>query len=456
MEVGLDMIEALESHSDTDHPFGNYEEEAIVSLIIDSPEFFVSTAQFLRPELFNRVEVQYVIAHIMKYYDEYRVFPTRGILLDIIKKGLTVDSYGYEDIVSIVKRPSNAREIPAIKDSLMLWVRSKAYGLLYDTETIAKYKNHDFDAVEQVFNQARNIQDIGSKTLWFFDSMEKLFQEDNSEKMTTGFMHLDHHLNDGGPRRKEMLIFMAPTGVGKSIALVNVAIANVLAGRRVLYVTLEMSDISSAIRALGVITNKPIKHRFEAKDEIIAIINKLRGSGEIGDLAFHELQPDSVSVDAVSAIIDNLKRTKAWVPDVVCIDYLELLLSRLPDDNKDGYSRQKGVATQIRGLASKENVLVFSATQTNRSGNTSDIDSHIDVTKIAESYGKSMPMDYLVSINQTEEEYNMQYDPNDNMHGSPKHPAPARMYIAKNRTGAKFISVPVEINYLTMAIKESM
>lgn len=450
------MIDALENSGEQDHPFGDYEEEAIVSLAIDHPEFFTSTAQFLKHELFSRTEVQYVMAHIMNYYDKHHVFPTRGMLLDIIKRHLTVDYTGYEDILAIVRRPSDPREIPAIKDSLMTWVRSKAYGLLYDPETIAKYKNNDFDAVEKVFNQARNIQDIGGKTLWFFDSIERLFFVDESEKMTTGFIRLDHHINDGGPKRKEMLIWMAPTGVGKSIMLVNNAIANVLAGRKVLYITLEMSDVNSAIRALGAITGKSIKHRWDAKSDILAIIDKLKGSGDIGDLAFHELPPDEVNVDAIYAIIDNLRRTMSWSPDVVCVDYLELLLSRLADDNKEGYTRQKGVATQVRGLAQKENVLVFSATQTNRSGNTSDIDTHIDVTKIAESYGKSMPMDYLVSINQTEAEYNGQFGADDSLKSSPVHPAPARMYIAKNRNGAKFISIPIEINYMTMSIKESL
>ncbi len=75
-----------------------------------------------------------------------------------------------------------------------------------------------------------------------------------------------------------------------------------------------------------------------------------------------------------------------------------------------------------------------------------------DVTKIAESYGKSMPMDYLVSLNQSQEQYNQQY----NNQQISVHPAPAIMYIAKNRNGPKFQSVPIEINYNTMSIKETL
>jgi hypothetical protein len=235
-----------------------------------------------------------------------------------------------------------------------------------------------------------------------------------------------------------------------SIMLVNNAMANVLAGRNVLYITLELSDVLSALRGLGVLTNKSInKRRFDARAEMLAIVKKVRASG-VGDLAFHEFPPDEISVDEIYALIDHLKRSKGWVPDVICVDYLELMRSRRATDNREEYAKQKAVATQVRGLANNENALVFTATQTNRSGNTEG--QIIDVTKIAESYGKSMPMDYLVSLNQSQEDYNQQYN---NQHVS-VHPAPAIMYIAKNRNGPKFQSVPIEINYNTMSIKETL
>jgi hypothetical protein len=208
-------VEALEQTVEEESPFGEYEEEAIASLIIDHPEFFTSVGRFLNNQLFSRTEVQYVIAHILSYYEEYGVFPTRGLLLDTIKRSLTVDDYGYEDIIAIAARKSDPREIPALKERLIEWARTKAYGILYDTDTIAKYNAGDFDAIEEVFNRARNIQDIGSGTFWFFEDVEKLFVESTIENFTTGFTMLDRYMHEGGPSRKEMLVWMAPTGVGK-------------------------------------------------------------------------------------------------------------------------------------------------------------------------------------------------------------------------------------------------
>lgn len=431
------------------YPFGQYEEDAIVALILDYPEFFSGISRFITHELFSKLEVQYVVAHIMQYYESYGSFPTRGMLLDGIKRKLTVDDPGYEQILSVANRPSDPREVSAIKDRLTDWARSKAYGLLYDADVITKFHSGDFEAIEEVFNKARTIQDLGNSSMWFFDELEKLFVESTVEHFTSSFVQLDHHLNNGGPSRKEVLVWMAPTGVGKSIVLANNAISNVLRGRKVLYITFELSDVMSAIRMLGTITGRPIDgRRFDYKEQMMAMITRLRQGGEVGDLVIHEFPPDEVSVDGIYALVEHLRRSKGWNPDIICLDYLELMVSRRVSDNKDEYLKQKSVTTQVRGLAKNLNVCVFTATQTNRSGN--DSSGVIDVTKMAESYGKAMPIDYLVSINQSSDEYRAQFD----AHGNSVAPAFARMYIAKNRNGKKFQTIAVKINYNTMQIQE--
>ncbi len=443
-------LDALMQATDDDvsTPFGEYEEQAIVALLLDHPDLFSNISGFLTYQLFKRVEVQYIVASIMQYYEEYGVYPTRNMLLDIVKKKLTVDDPGFEDIISIVETKSDPREVPALKDTLIEWARSRSYGMLFDPETIQKYNNGDYEELEEIINQARNIQDFGQQGFWFFDSVDRLFMQEELEHFTTGFPELDTYLNEGGPSRKEVVVWMAPTGVGKSIIMCNNAVASVMDGRNVLYITLELSDLKSAIRMLGAFTNQPINNnRFDMQAQMTSMISKIRNSGA-GDLVVYQYPPDEINVDHIHALMDNLKKTKGWQPDVVVIDYLELMRSRNESDNRDEYTRQKAASTQIRGLAIKENVLIFTATQTNRSGNESQL---IDVTKMAESYGKSMPMDYLVSLNQSSEEYDCQFNDNGIIVG----PSQARMYIAKNRNGVKFRTIPITINAITMKAQEA-
>lgn len=426
--------------SDEDYPFGPNEEEAIASLFIEHPSFFYNIVGKLTPDRFKKPEVAYVVAHILDYYDKYNEFPTKGLLEDRIAKHLTVDDQ-YEDIMEIVHRESDPREVPAIKDRLIDWAKSMSFSMLYDEQTIQHYKQGNFEQLIEIFEEAQSIQEIHDDGLWFFENLEKVFEEDNRERFTTGFSQLDRYLNEGGPSRKEVLVWMAPTGVGKSLMLVNNAINNVVQGRNVLYLTLELSDVKSALRALGVLSNKPL-HSISnegMKKQVLKSVEAVRQS-DAGDLVFFQYPSDEISVDHIYALLENLKRSKNWRPDLIIVDYLELMVGRRNSENNNGdYTKQKAIANQLRGLAINEDVVIYTATQTNRSGNEEGI---IDVTKMAESYGKSMSMDYLVSINQTEEEYEQE-------------PAPARLYIAKNRNGPKFQTVPVQINYKTMKVKEN-
>jgi hypothetical protein len=138
--------------------------------------------------------------------------------------------------------------------------------------------------------------------------------------------------------------------------------------------------------------------------------------------------------------------------DVVIIDYLELLMSRNPAYNKDDYIRQKRVGTEVDRIAKMDNTLVGTATQSNRQGTEgADKEKLLDLNKVAESYGKTMPISYLVTINQTKQEYDAGREGGDD---APVLKAQCRFYIAKNRNGPKFKTINARINYETMAMTE--
>jgi len=123
-------------------------------------------------------------------------------------------------------------------------------------------------------------------------------------------------------------------------------------------------------------------------------------------------------------------------------------MSRRDSYNADDYTRQKHVATEVCGFAKKHNVLVYSATQTNRSGagaqrfNHDDGIKMIELNQAAESYGKTMPVDYVISLNQSIADRNADM------------PC-VHMFIAKNREGPRLITVDCTVNYETMKVFET-
>lgn len=231
-----------------------------------------------------------------------------------------------------------------------------------------------------------------------------------------------------------------------SVLLVNNAISSLRGhtgdgntGQDVLFITFEMDVFKTALRAIGTATNVPIDHIHEHQEMIRRILGSMKHTYN-KKLLIHEMAPDECSVAHIYALLDSLKRREGWKPDVIILDYMDLMISRNSAYNKDDYTQQKHVANEIRGLAKNENVLIFTATQTNRSGAGGE--GNIDVTKASESFAKQFSLDYVVSLNQSHEERQAR-------------PPRLRMFVAKNRNGPKHVTIDCEIHYETMTVREA-
>ena len=442
----------LGTREEKQRAFGSEQERSIISLAFDYPEFFLIVGSHLDTEYFSDLPTKYVFTLINYHLEKHDVVISRGLCRDEVLKQLTVDDE-YEEILSVIDRKSDPREIPIIKETLIDWCREKAYSQIYSRESIEAHERGDYNHLEQIIEDARRITDISSSGVSFFDNVDSLFNESDETHLPTGFDRLDAVLNEGGPTFGDVMVWMAPTGVGKSIMLVNSGVACIKRGLNVLHVTLELSELKTRLRYMGALTDHHIKRRFDEKEKIVKKLNRMKETYE-ARLEIVEFPPDDISADTIYALLDTYRRQYGVKFDVLILDYLELLMARESAYNKTGdeYGRQKKTSTELRSLAKKENLLVFTASQTNRSG--TDIQESrgekvIDLNKVAESYGKTMPTDYIVTINQTKREYEEgRLRPEDPT--SPNTKAVCRLYVAKNRNGPKFTIINARINYETM------
>jgi len=445
--MATDTLAKLAEDDDQPHrPFGPYEEEAIVSLALDHPEFFTGVGRFMKPTMFNRLECQWVMAEILNSYEKYGVVPTRPMLKDRLYHSFTEDD-PYEPVIALVERPSNPREIPLVKDTMLRWAKDRAYGLIYSEEAQEAYTRGDYEHLEDLVKQANRIADVGQKGFWFFENYEVLFEPDIMEHRTTGFAKLDRMLNNGGPSPKEVVCWLAGTNVGKSILLCNNAISSLQGigpdgtpGQNVLLITFELDTLKTAMRCLGTATDIPMNNIVEHQDFVRRIISKMQKTYN-KRFAIYEWAPEECSVSDIYALLDNLYRVHSFKPDVIIIDYMDLMISRNNAYNKDDYIRQKHIAAELRGLAKNENVLLFTATQTNRSGSSGE--ELADMNKVAESFGKQFALDYVISLNQSKSQRCAE-------------PPRITMYIAKNRNGPRAERVECTINYNTMVVREEI
>jgi archaellum biogenesis ATPase FlaH len=210
-------------------------------------------------------------------------------------------------------------------------------------------------------------------------------------------------ITKGGLPKKTINIFLAGTGVGKSLFMCHHAAACLSMNKNVLYITLEMAEEKIAERIDANLMNIPIdqlenvpKHTFT--DKIHKIVEK-----GIGKLIIKEYPTGAAHVGHFRALLNELKMKKNFAPDIIMIDYLNICSSSRMKGlggSVNTYSLIKSIAEEIRGLAVEFNVPIVSATQTTRSGFSN---TDVELTDTSESFGLPATADFMAALISTEE-----------------------------------------------------
>ena len=214
-------------------------------------------------------------------------------------------------------------------------------------------------------------------------------------------------ITKGGVPRKTLNIILAGTGVGKSLAMCHFASNNLMDGKNVLYITMEMAEEKIAERIDANLMNVALDELIQLpKDVYDKKIDKIREKTP-GRLIVKEYPTAGAHTGHFRHLIQELKIKKGFVPDIIYVDYLNICASaRMKGlgNSVNTYSLIKSIAEELRGLAVEKDIPIFSATQTTRSGFSN---SDIELTDTSESFGLPATADFMVALISTEDLQNL-------------------------------------------------
>ncbi len=406
-------------------------------------EFFSEIVPLLKPDYFDFPAYKNVFLGVRNYYDKYRKLPSDAVLPDFINasvSGAADSGIDYEntlaEINTIDKSCLGDREF--LLDTVEEFARQKAMDGAVRKAMVILNEEGDIAEVEELVKNAllvnRNV-DVGQD---YFEEVQarllRSYQENNERKISTVFTTHDRHL-EGGLAAKELAIVVAPPGVGKSLYLVNQGAHAIYEGKNVLYVSLEMSQDKIAGRFDSVLTeirNADLKKphaQLKLKDRLKEVKTKTNGR-----LIIKEFPTGASNVNQLRALLVQLRLHKDFVPDLIIVDYLELLRpNRLIESE---YQAQQRIAEELRGLAVEHKCLVWTASQTNRQARRVNI---ITDAELGDSYGKIRPADWVISLNQTQEEYDE---------------GQMRVFVIKARDSKQHYLINVGVDYTTLQMRE--
>ena len=237
-----------------------------------------------------------------------------------------------------------------------------------------------------------------------------------------------NEIMDGGLGTGEMGVFVAPAGIGKSMALVNIAAHAAKRGLNVIYYTLELSETYVGARFDSHYTGIPSQDLKFHQEEVVETLKGVKGK-----LVIKYYPTKTATVNTIAAHIDKCIM-QGMKPDVILLDYADLLR----DTGVKGAVRNDimlgNIYEELRGLAGTYGVPLYTASQANRSALEEDI---IEADKIAESYAKVMVADFVVSLSRKTA---------DKISGT------GRWHVIKNRFGPDGLTFPSKMNMATAKI----
>ena len=211
-----------------------------------------------------------------------------------------------------------------------------------------------------------------------------------------------------GVARKTLNIIGAGINVGKTLHLCHFAAAYALAGYKVLYITLEMSQEEIAARLDANMMDVELDKIIGlSKQDWDSRIQKIQKKAK-GNIVIKEYPTKQASIIQFESFLRELKIKKNFVPDIICVDYLGICSSaslKLGGAiNTNTY--QGSIAAELRAMAIKNKIAVWTAQQLNRTGFAStdpdmdDVADAFDVPGIADFYLMVTETDELAKLSQ--------------------------------------------------------
>ena len=382
----------------------------ILAELTTNEEFARKVLPFIKEDYFQSITERIIFKKIQSYFEEYKTVPSKDTLYIELEND---DSIGESDwtatvtALNVLPAENDSPNIDWLVDKTEAFCQEKAvYNAIMESIHIidGKSKTKTKQAIPEILSDALGVSFDNHIGHDFLDDYESRYDFYHKKEERIPF-DLDYfnRITKGGLPRKSLNIILAGTGVGKSLFMCHAAAGNMMQGKNVLYITMEMAEEKIAERIDANLLNVQVDELINLpKDLYDKKITKLRDQTP-GKLIIKEYPTASAHTGHFRHLVNELSVKRNFTPDIIYVDYLNICASsRIKglSGSVNTYSFIKAIAEELRGLAVEKNVPIISATQTTRSGYTN---SDVGLEDTSESFGLPATADLMFALISTEE-----------------------------------------------------
>jgi replicative DNA helicase len=382
-------------------------EQNILGGVLHDEEYARRVLPFLALNYFRDDGQRIVLELIQDYIAKYNKTPSiEALAIDLTNKdGLSQKAFeSAKETLEGVSKPDV--DVEWLADQTEQFCKDRAiYNAIRDSMAILDDKDGTMSRgnIPKLLQDALGVSFDTSVGHDFLDDADARFEFYHRKEERVPFdLEYFNKITKGGLPRKTLNIILAGTGVGKSLAMCHFAATNLMHGKNVLYITMEMAEEKISQRIDANLLDVSVDELEDLpKDAFDKKIERLRAK-TAGRLIVKEFPTASAHAGHFRHLLNELRLKKKFTPDLIYIDYLNICSSsRLKmGASVNSYTFIKSIAEELRGLAVEFNVPIISATQTTRGGYDN---SDVGLTDTSESFGLPATADLMFALINTEE-----------------------------------------------------
>lgn len=358
----------------------NKKQLLLIEYLVSSPDVFAICSDIVKAEYFDP-EFRKVVKFLKGYYADYNAIPDVAQIdaetdVELKSRTITKDQFQYccAEVETFCRRAAIKAAIIAAPELL---------------------ENDDYGTLELSIKTAITVSLTKHMGVDFFtDARAALTRLISAGKpISTGWTDVDDVLF-GGIARKQLILFSAGSGGGKSVTMQNLGLNLAQQGLNVLYVSLELSEELLTERMTYMLSGIGRTSLGERMDEAVYAISAFDNEHQAGKMMFIQM-PSGINANKIRSYLKEYELKFGHVPDAIILDYLDLMspTDKVSADNV--FEKDKRVAEELRNVAMEYDLMMITASQLNRSAVGAEVINH---SMIAGGISKINTADVYITI----------------------------------------------------------
>lgn len=383
-------------------------EKTIVSNLLFNEEYCRRVFPYIKGEYFDENSLRKIFETFSEYVNEYKEPPSIEALKISIDKRKDLNESSYKEVSQVID------SLAVDKDTNQDWLVNETEKFCQDKDLYnsirrailildGQDKQNDKGSIPKLLSDSLGISFDNSVGHDFLEDYSDRYEYYHRKEERLPFdIEILNKITKGGIPRKSMTVLLATTGGGKSLVKCHMAATNLMYGKNVLYITMELAEEEVARRIdANLLDTRLDELMMLPKETYETRVNRVK-SKTPGKLIIKEYPTGSAHAGHFRHLLNELRMKKNFVPDIIFVDYLNICASSRVKGvaAANSYTLVKSIAEEIRGLAMEFNVAIVTSSQFNRGAYDS---SDVDLSNTSESMGITHTADAIFGLITTED-----------------------------------------------------